>query len=88
MALTERIEQDKIEIVGPYRAIQVRNATVIERDGVEVSRSFNRVAYMPDQDISGDSAEVQAIANSVWTQDVKDAYAAFKAAQASALQGA
>jgi len=44
MALTERTEEDKIECVGPYRSIQIRTATVIERDGVEISRSFHRHA--------------------------------------------
>jgi hypothetical protein len=76
MALTERSVEDKIEIVGDYKHVQVRTATVIERDGVEISRSFHRHALSPDADISGDSAEVQAICNAVWTQEVKDAYAA------------
>ena len=76
MALTERTVEDKIEIVGDYKHIQVRTATVIERDGVEISRSFHRHALAPDADISGESAEVQAICNAVWTQEVKDAYAA------------
>jgi len=76
MALTERTVEDKIEIVGDYKHVQVRTATVIERDGVEISRSFHRHALAPDADISGESAEVQAICNAVWTQEVKDAYAA------------
>jgi len=81
MALTERTEVDKIEIVGPYRAVQVRTATVIERDGEEISRSFHRHVVAPDADITGESAEVQAICNAVHTQAVKDAYAAHLAAQ-------
>ena len=81
MALTERSVEDKIEIVGDYKQIQVRTATVIERDGVEISRSFHRHALAPDADISGESAEVQAICNAVWTQEVKDAYAAHVASQ-------
>ena len=76
MALTERTVEDKIEIVGDYKMVQVRTATVIERDGVEISRSFHRHALAPDADITGESAEVQAICNAVWTQEVKDAYAA------------
>jgi hypothetical protein len=76
MALTERTVEDKIEIVGDYKMVQVRTATVIERDGVEISRSFHRHALAPDADISGESAEVQAVCNAVWTQEVKDAYAA------------
>jgi len=81
MALTERSVEDKIEIVGDYKHVQVRTATVIERDGVEISRSFHRHALAPDADISGESAEVQAICNAVWTQEVKDAYAAHVASQ-------
>ena len=80
MALTERSVEDKIEIVGDYKHVQVRTATVIERDGVEISRSFHRHALAPDADISGESAEVQAICNAVWTQEVKDAYAASQGA--------
>ena len=81
MALTERSVEDKIEIVGDYKTIQVRTATIIERDGVEISRSFHRHALAPDADISGESAEVQAVCNAVWTQEVKDAYAAHVASQ-------
>ena len=79
--LTERTEQDKIEIVSAHKFIQVRTATVIERDGVEISRSFSRHVVAPDADVSGESAEVQAIAAAVHTQAVKDAYAAHLAAQ-------
>jgi len=81
MALTERTVEDKIEIVGDYKHIQVRTATVIERDGVEISRSFHRHVVAPDADISGESAEVQAVCNALWTQEVKDAYAAHVASQ-------
>jgi len=81
MALTERTVEDKIEIVGDYKHVQVRTATVIERDGVEISRSFHRHALAPDADISGESAEVQAVCNAIWTQEVKDAYAAHVASQ-------
>jgi len=81
MALTERVEEDKIEVVGPYKIIQVRTATVVERDGVELTRAFHRKALAPDADVSGESAEVQAIAGAVWTQDLKDAYAAHIASQ-------
>jgi phage host-nuclease inhibitor protein Gam len=76
MALTERTVEDKIEIVGDFKHVQVRTATIIERDGVEISRSYHRHVLAPDADISGESAEVQAICNAVWTQEVKDAYAA------------
>lgn len=83
MALTERTEQDKIECVGPYRSIQIRTATVIEKDGVEINRSFHRHVLHPctkasgswaDTDISGESAEVQGICNAVWSDAVKKAY--------------
>jgi phage host-nuclease inhibitor protein Gam len=81
MALTERTVQDKIEIVGDFKHIQVRTATVIERDGVEVSRSFHRHVVAPDADITGESAEVQAICAAVHTDEIKAAYAAHLAAQ-------
>ncbi len=81
--LTERTVEDKIEIVGDFKHIQVRTAVVIERDGVEISRSFSRHVVAPDADVSGESAEVQAIAAAVHTQAVKDAYAAHLAAQAA-----
>ena len=81
MALTESTIQDKIEIVGDYKHIQVRTATVIKRDDVEISRSFHRHVVAPNDDITGESAEVQAICTAVHTQAVKDAYAAHVAAQ-------
>jgi len=85
MALTERFENDKIEIVGQYKAVQVRRATVIERDGVEINRSFHRHTLQPgtvaegtstltDTDISGEDADVQAICNAAWTDAVKEAW--------------
>lgn len=82
MALTKTIEQDKIEIVGQFKMIQVRTATVIAEDGVEISRSFSRHVVAPNDDVSGESTEVQGIAATVHTQAVKDAYAAHVAAQA------
>lgn len=84
MALTERTEQDKIEIVSAHKFIQVRTATVIERDGAEISRSYHRHVVAPNDDITGESTEVQAICNAVHTQAVKDAYAAHVAAQVEA----
>tara|TARA_Y100000401_G_scaffold492_1_gene392 strand:- start:180 stop:473 length:294 start_codon:yes stop_codon:yes gene_type:complete len=86
MALTESIEYDKYEIVGPYKAVQIRKATVIKRDGVELSgaRSFERYILqcgsldesdnLIDTDISSQPTEVQAICNAVWTSDIKAAY--------------
>jgi len=81
MALTEETKEDKIEIVGDFKHVQVRTATVIKRDGVEISRSFHRHVVAPDADISGESSQVQAICAAVHTQEVKDGYAAHLAAQ-------
>ena len=95
MALTETQVEDKIEVVGDYKHVQVRTATVIKRDGVEISRSFQRHTLTPstkspdvrdedgnitsagtwgDTDISGESTEVQAICNAVWTDAIKTSY--------------
>ena len=82
MALTEETVQDKIEVVGDYKMIQVRTATVIKRDGTEISRSFHRHVVAPDSDTSGESDDVKAIAAQVHTKEVKDAYAAHLAASA------
>ena len=76
MALTERTEEDKIEIVGQYKYVQVRTATVIERDGVEISRSFHRHLLSPGDDTSSQSAEVQAICTAVHTAEIIAAYQA------------
>ena len=76
MALTETQVEDKIEIVGEYKHVQVRTATVIKKDGVELTRSFSRHVVAPNADISGESTEVKAICNAVHTDAVKTAYAA------------
>jgi len=76
MALTEETVQDKIEIVSEHKMIQVRTATVIKRDGVEISRGYHRHVVAPNDDISGESTEVQAICNAVHTDAIKAAYAA------------
>ena len=81
MALTEETVQDKIEVVGDYKHIQVRTATVIKRDGDEISRAFSRHVVAPDADITGESTEVQAICAVVHTDAVKAAYAAHLEAQ-------
>jgi len=86
MALSETTVQDKIEIVGDYKHIQVRTATVIKRDDVEISRAFSRHVVAPDADITGESTEVQAICAAVHTQAVKDAYAAHLAAQSEGME--
>ena len=81
MALSETTEYDKIEVVGEYKAVQVRKATVIKKDGVELTRSFERYVLHPDTDLSQRSEpnEVVAICNAVWTQEVKDAWKAYQA---------
>ena len=79
--LTERTVEDKIEIVGDYKHLQVRTAVVIERDGVEISRSFSRHVVAPGDDVSGESTEVQAIAAAVHTAEVIAAYQAHVASQ-------
>jgi hypothetical protein len=81
MALTESTLDDKIEIVGEYKYVQVRTARVIYDNGTEISRSFSRRVIAPDTDITGESTELQAICNAVHTQAVKDAYAAHLASQ-------
>ena len=81
MALTETTLDDKIEIVGDFKFIQVRTARVIYDDGTEISRSFSRRVIAPNDDITGESTELQAICNAVHTQAVKDAYAAHLASQ-------
>ena len=87
MALTKELTEDKIEVVGDYKNIQVRTATVIKEDGVELSRSFHRHSLPcvnsvkndddswthTDTNVSGESAEVQGIASAVWTDSVKAA---------------
>ena len=87
MAITKEIIEDKIEVVGDYKTIQVRTATVIKEDSVELSRSFHRhmlncVSSVKndddswthtDTDVSGESTEVQGIATAVWTTEIKNA---------------
>ena len=94
MALSESIEYDKIEVVGLYKAVQVRKATVITKDGTELTRSFERYVLhsgkldasdnLVDTDLSGEPAEVSAICNAVWTSDVKAAWKAKLIADKSA----
>ena len=86
MAITKETVEDKIEIVGDYKTIQIRTATVIKEDGEELTRSFHRKVLEcvsssydgsswthTDTDISGESTEVQGICNAVWTTTVKNA---------------
>lgn len=76
MSLTKEIVEDKIEIVGEFKAVQVRTATVIKDDGQELSRSFSRKVFMAGADYSNESPEVQAICAAVHTPEVVAAYAA------------
>ena len=86
MALTESTENDKIEIVRKWN-VQIRKATVIKRDGEEISRTFDRRTITPgkldasdnliERDISGEDADVRAICNAVWTTSIKNEYKAF-----------
>ena len=86
MALTESIEYDKIEVVGEYKAVQVRKATVIKKDDTELARTFERYVLHPgtldgsdnlvDTDLSGQPSEVSAICTAAWTPSVKDAWKA------------
>ena len=94
MAITKEVKADKIEVVGDWN-VQVRTATIIKEDGVELTRSFNRHVLQPftsskadddswthtATDISGESAQVQAIATAAWTDDVKAAYKTWKEAE-------
>ena len=81
MALTKEVVHDKVEVVGEFRAVQCREATIIKEDGVELSRSFHRHVLHPDSDISGEPAETQAVCNAVWTDEVKAAWTAFQEEQ-------
>ena len=83
MAITKETQIGKIEVIGKYKSVQVRTDTVVMEDTEELSRKYHRHALMPDADISNEHADVQGICNVVWTQEVKDAYEAFKAEQDS-----
>ena len=86
MALEEVIKYDKVEVVGDYKAVQVRKAHVIKKDGKELTRSYERYVLQPgeldgnnelvDTDLSGEPTEVSAICTAVWTTDIKAAWKA------------
>ena len=84
MALTEESFADKIEVTGDFSHVQVRTATVIKRDGEEISRSFHRHVIQPGDDYSAEEAKVQAICSAVHTAEVIEAYQAHLAAQTGA----
>ena len=81
MALAESIEYDKIEVVGQYKAVQVRKATVIKKDDKELTRAFERYVLHPDSDISKEPTEVTAVCNAVWTDAIKESWKTFQASQ-------
>ena len=78
MAITKATADDKIEIVGDYRHLNIRTATVVDEDGTELSRSFHRRVLHPDADVSGESAEIRGIAAAVWPDEVKAAWQTFQ----------
>ena len=78
MAITKETIIGQIEVVGEYKAVQVATDTVIKEDDTEISRSRHRHVLHPDMDISGENAEVQAVANAVWTDSVKAAWKTFQ----------
>jgi|TARA_R100001129_G_C5248663_1_gene227672 hypothetical protein len=75
MAITKELTQDKIEVVGDFKIIQVRTATIIKEDGKEISRSYHRHTVSPDSDSSNESADVKAMVAQFHTDAVKKAYA-------------
>ena len=81
MAITKETQIGKIEVVGKHKSVQVRTDIVVMEDNEELSRKYHRHVLHPDADISAEHSEVQAVCNAVWTQDVKNAYATFKAEQ-------
>lgn len=75
--ITEEVKNDKLEIVSldaGYSVIQVRTATIFKRDGVEINRTFHRRVVNPDADLTGEDDDIVALANTVFTDEVKAAY--------------
>jgi len=83
MAITKETQIGKIEVVGKHKFVQVRTDTVVIEDNEELSRKYHRHTLAPDAVITDEHSEVQAVCNAVWTQDIKDDYATFKANQAN-----
>ena len=77
MAITKETIEDKFEIVGDFKHIQIRTATVIKENGKEISRSFHRHVVAPDSDSSKESADVKAMVKQFHTEEVKKAYATY-----------
>lgn len=74
MALEKVIEQDKIEVVGPFSVVQIRTKTSIIEDGAEISSSFSRHSINPTDDITNETVKVRNICNAVHTDEIKAAY--------------
>jgi hypothetical protein len=85
MAITKTYTIDKIEVVSTYKIVQVKQLLVISENGKEISRNAHRYILTPDADISNEPQEVQNICNVAWTQEVKDAWIAFKQEQENRL---
>ena len=85
MALTEHTIIDKYEVVGEFKQIQCRHATVIERDGLEISRSYHRHVIAPSDDVTGEPQEVQSLVALMHTPEIIAAYEAHMAAQAEGI---
>jgi len=85
MAITKETVIGKVEVVGTHKAVQVAMDTLIKEDGNLISQTRHRHVLHPDMDISNEPQEIQNICNAAWTQEVKDAWIAFKAAQEAEL---
>ena len=77
MALTKQVTED-YEVRGEFKTIQKRTRTAIMEDGVEISYKYHRTSFMCDADVSGESAELQALAGALWTDEIKASYEASK----------
>ena len=85
MAITKETQIGKVEVVGEFKAVQVAMDTLIKENGNLISQTRHRHVLFPDSDISNEPQEIQNICNTAWTQEVKDAWIAFKAAQEAKL---
>ena len=74
MSLEKITKIDKIEIVGDYKILQVREVTVIKENGVELSSSYHRCSFTPSDDVSSQPDEIKNIANLLWTDELKQKY--------------
>ena len=87
MAINKEKVIGKVEVVGTYKAVQVAIDTLVKEDGKVISQTRHRHVLHPDMDISNEPQEIQNICNTAWTQEVKDAYEAFKIEQEAELGG-